>query len=139
MTQPPGPPVGPPSYGQPGAPAYGSPYPPTAYQHQQGGMAGWAKVLVGGLIGTVAGVAVLVAVLVVVASQADNVSGEPGGISGEAVFALCVLVPTLVWAPMLLFRATRLWAVGLMIGAGLSSVVLAGACAYIIQGLEGSA
>jgi len=107
-------------------------------------MAGWAKVLIGGVIGMVAGVLVLVAVLLVIGSTADsfngNGDGDGDGISGKTVFALCVLVPTLLPAPMLFFEATRLWAVGLMIGAGLSTVVLAGTCAYIIQGLtEGSA
>lgn len=129
MTQPPTPPPG---YG------YGQPLPPPP--HQQEGMAGWAKVLIGGVIGMVAGVLVLVAVLLVIGSTADSFNGNGDGISGQTVFALCVLVPTLLPAPMLFVEATRLWAVGLMIGAGLSTVVLAGTCAYIIQGLtEGSA
>lgn len=131
MTEPPTPPPG---YGPPG---YGPPYPPppSPYQ-QQPGMAGWSKVLIGAVLGMVGGVIVLVAVLILIGS---TVSSDTS-ITGEMVFALCVLVPTLLPAPMLFFRATRMWAVGLMIGAGLSTIVLAGACAYIIQGLtEGSA
>lgn len=131
MTQPPMPPPG---YGPPHQPF------PSPYQ-QQPGMAGWSKVLLGAVIGMAGGVVVLVAVLLLIAFTAGSSSGggDGGGITGEMVFALCVLVPTLLPAPMLFFRATRLWAVGLMIGAGLSSVVLAGTCAYLIQGLEGSA
>lgn len=150
MTQPPhGPPdpgrpdQGPPDYGQQGPPpgyGYGQPYPPQpSPYHQQPGMAGWSKVLIGAVLGMVGGVIVLVAVLLIIGFTADSWSGDGGGITGEAVFALCVLVPTLLPAPMLLFRATRLWAVGLMIGAAMSTVVLAGTCAYIITGLEGSA
>lgn len=129
---------GPPAYGPPtGYGAYGQPYPPPpSPYHEQPGMAGWSKVLIGAVLGMVGGVIVLVAVLLIIAS---TVSSDTS-ITGEMVFALCVLVPTLLPVPMLFFRVTRMWAVGLMIGAGLSTIVLAGACAYIIQGLtEGSA
>lgn len=109
---------------------YGQPY------HQQPGMPGWSKVLIGGVAGMAVGLIVLVAVLVVIGSAA---SSRDTDLNGAMVFALCVLVPTLLPTPMLLFRATRMWAVGLVIGAGLSSLVLAGAGAYIIRGLtEGS-
>lgn len=128
----------PPAYGPQGVPGYGYPYPqPGSPYQQQPGMAGWSKVLIGGVLGMTGGVIVLIAVLIVIGSSADNFNGTGGGISGQAVFALCVLVPTLLPAPMLLFRATRLWAVGLMIGAGLSTVVLAGTCAVIIQSFTG--
>jgi len=53
-------------------------------------------------------------------------------ISGEAFFAICVLVPTLLPVPMLFFRPTRMWAVGLVIGAGFSTIALAGACAFLL-------
>ena len=56
----------------------------------------------------------------------------------EAVFALVVLVPIALPAPLLLFRPTRMWAVGLIIGAGVCCVTLAGTCAIILDVLGGS-
>ncbi len=45
-----------------------------------------------------------------------------------------MLLPT----PLLLFRPTRMWAVGLIIGAGVSCVALAGTCALILNAFSGS-
>lgn len=111
-----------------------SPYypPPTP---RSGGLSSWAQVLLGALIGGVCGVVVLVLVLILIAGVGGNYDSS---LSGEAVFALCVLVPTLLPVPLLFFRVTRMWAVGLVIGAGLSTIALAGSCALILTGLEGS-
>jgi hypothetical protein len=93
----------------------------------------WGQVLTGAGIGLVIGGVLMGVVLaLVVASGAED-------ISGEAVFALVVLVPLACPVPLLFFRHTRMWAVGLLIGIGLVTISLAGACALIITGLsEGS-
>lgn len=130
----------PPQGGQPQwQPQWGQqPYYPPPPSPGGGGLSGWAQVALGGLIGLVVGPVVLLVVLVIIGAASADSSGE--GITGEMVFALCVLVPTLLPVPMLFFRVTRMWAVGLVIGAGVASISLAGACALIITGLsEGSA
>ena len=122
----------PPPYGGPPPGQWGYPPPPPP---RQGGLSAWAQVGFGALIGTFAGPIVLVMVIFVIgAAAAENYDAD---ISGEMVFALCVLVPTLLPVPMLFFKVTRMWAVGLVIGAGISTIALEGTCALIITGLSG--
>lgn len=116
----------PPQWGQ--QPYYPPPPPPRS------GLSGWAQAGFGSLIGIFAGPIVLLMVLgVLLGASADGYSED---FSGELVFALCVLVPTLLPVPLLFFRATRMWAVGIIIGAGVSTIALAGTCALIITGLS---
>ena len=120
----------PPPYGGPPPGQWGPPPPP----RPPGGLPVWGQVLAGSGIGLVAGPIVLLLVLgVLFGALADSPDSD---VSGGTVFALCVLVPTLLPVPMLFFRPTRMWAVGLIIGAGLSTISLAGACAYLITGLS---
>ncbi|MDP2772020.1 MAG: hypothetical protein Q8O61_00570 [Nocardioides sp.] len=127
MSQYPPPPSGGPPPGQWGMPPPQTPRPR--------GVSPWGQVGLGALIGMIAGPIVLLLVLFVIgAVAAENYDND---ITGELVFALCVLVPTLLPVPLLFFRATRMWAVGVIIGAGLSTIALAGACALIITGLSG--
>jgi hypothetical protein len=100
-----------------------------------GGIAVWAQVLSGIAIGLFAGVALLVLVVIVIAGAL----GDDENMSGTTFFWIAVLVPVLFPAPMLFFRQTRMWGVGLIIGVALCTISLAGACATIITGLEGSA
>jgi hypothetical protein len=92
----------------------------------------WAQVLIGGLIGLglgVGGLVLVVTIVVRVYAQA----------SGTVVFGLGVLVPLLLPTPLLFFRQTRMWAVGLMIGCAVSSIGLAGSCVLIANSLSGAA
>ncbi|MCD4536044.1 hypothetical protein LRP67_18300 [Nocardioides sp. cx-169] len=117
-------------WGPPGPPSPWGPPPP----RPPGGLPVWGQVLAGGGIGLFAGVLLLVLVLAVVATQTGSAE-----ISGQTLFWLVVLVPILCPVPMLFFNPTRMWGVGLMIGIAVSTISLAGVCAAIITGLDGSA
>lgn len=90
----------------------------------------WGQVVTGAGIGLVLEVALMLVVLVVIALM----SSTSDDMSGSAVFVLVVLVPLACPVPLLFFRHTRMWGVGLLIGIGLSTISLAGACAYLING-----
>ncbi|MCD4524808.1 hypothetical protein [Nocardioides sp. cx-173] len=128
----------PPPYGGTPPGGWGPPGPPSSWGPPQprppGGLPVWGQVLAGAGIGLFAGVLLLVVVLAVVATQAGSAE-----ISGQTLFWLVVLVPILCPVPMLLFRPTRMWGVGLIIGIAVSTISLAGVCAAIITGLDGSA
>ncbi len=111
----------------PGPAASGPPYGRPAL-----GPSPWAQVLLGGLIGLVLGVGGLVLVVIVIV----NVDAQA---SGTVVLGLGVLVPLLLPTPLLFFRQTRMWAVGLMIGCAVSSIGLAGTCVLIANSLSGAA
>jgi hypothetical protein len=134
VSQQPPPPYGgtpPGGWGPPGPPGQWGPPPP----RPPGGLPVWGQVLAGAGIGLFAGVVLLILVVVLVASA----QGGDDDMSGATFFWLAVLVPILVPVPLLFFRPTRRWGVGLVIGVALSTISLAGACAAIITGLDGSA
>lgn len=131
--EPPGPPPGPPPE-QPSGPPYGSPYgppypagPPGPYEAPR--TSPWLGILLGALIiGPVLGVAgPIAAVLGLAWLEVDN---------GFAYFAGAVLLPLALPVPLLFFRPSRPWGVGIMIGAALTAIVLAGTCALILDGLS---
>jgi hypothetical protein len=130
VSQQPPPPYGGTPPGEWGPPApWGGPPPPKP----PGGLPVWGQVLAGAGIGLFAGVVLMVLVVVVAASAQQDSSDE---LSGATLFWLAVLVPLAFPVPLLFFRHTRMWAVGLIIGTALSTISLAGACAWIITGLS---
>jgi hypothetical protein len=134
VSQEPPPPYGgtpPGQWGPPGPWEPGRQLPP----RPPGGIPVWAQVLSGIGIGLFAGIALLILVVVVVAGTL----GDDEDMSGTTFFLVAALVPVLFPVPMLFFRPTRMWGVGLIIGVALCTISLAGACAAIITGLEGSA
>jgi hypothetical protein len=137
--EPPPPPPGGPYYGGTPPGQWGPPGPWEPGRQlpprPPGGIPVWAQVLSGTAIGLFAGIALLILVVIVVASAQDGNED----LSGATFFWIAVLVPVLFPVPMLFFRPTRMWGVGLMIGVAVSTISLAGACAAIITGLEGSA
>jgi hypothetical protein len=92
----------------------------------------WGQVLAGCGIGLVLG-GVLMGVVLVLLVSSPSASAD---ITGEAIFALVVPVPLACPVPLLFFKHTRMWAVGLLIGIGVTTITLAGACALILTGLS---
>lgn len=131
MSDQPPPPYGGPPPGQWGPPSQWGQQPPPP--RPPGGLPVWGQVLAGAGIGLVLGGVLMGVVLAFLATSGS------ADISGETIFALVVLVPLACPVPLLVFRHTRMWAVGLLIGIGLTTISLAGGCALIINGLsEGS-
>ena len=136
--QPPGPPP-PPWQPPPGQyPGYGPPYdrpPPgqnpyggdtTSYYQpiDSGGMSSTVKVVLGLVIGIFAGF-----FLWIVAA----IGFSAGGTSSDSGFLFFAAVaPLVVPAPLLIWRATRPWAVGLLMGTAISSIGMSGLCASLI-------
>lgn len=136
--QPPGPP--PPAQQPPQQyPSYPYPYgtPPqpnpyggsstTPYQPiESGGMPTAVKVVLGVVIGLFAGFFLwfVAAIGLVGAGSGDD----------QGFLLLAAVAPLLVPAPLLIWRATRPWAVGLLIGTAVSSVGLSSLCSSVING-----
>ena len=139
--QPPSPPpqqpAQPPPTGQ--YPGYGPPYdrppgPPGAnpygggtvsyYQPiESGGMASGLKVVLGVLIGLFGGFFMWFVALI---GFADSTGG------GNEIFFYAAVAPLVIPAPLLIWKATRPWAVGLLIGTAVSSIGLSSFCAAIL-------
>jgi hypothetical protein len=64
-------------------------------------------------------------------------SGSSG--SGDGFLVLAAIVPLLVPAPLLIWKATRPWAVGLLMGTAVVSIGLSSLCSSMISGFEGGA
>jgi hypothetical protein len=139
--QPPGPqpPPPPPPAGQ--YPAYGPPYdrPPPAqnpyggdttsyYQPiDSGGMSSTVKVVLGMVIGVLAGFFLWIMAAILFSA---------GGTGSDTDFLFFAAVaPLLVPAPLLIWQATRPWAVGLLMGTAISSIGMSGLCASLINSL----
>ena len=136
--QPPGPPP-PPWHPPPGQyPGYGPPYdrpPPgqnpyggdtTSYYQpiDSGGMSSTVKVVLGLVIGIFAGF-----FLWIVAAIGFSAGGTS---SGSDFLFFAAVAPLVVPAPLLIWQATRPWAVGLLMGTALSSIGMSGLCASLI-------
>lgn len=55
-------------------------------------------------------------------------------LEGAPLFAAVVLVPTALPVPLLLFKPTRWWGIGMMVGTAVTAIVVAGLCVLIISG-----
>ncbi len=125
--QPPGPgpqpPVPPPSQPNP----YGGPS--TSYYQpiDSGRMADGVKIVIGVVIGVFGGF-----FLWFVAAIAFSAGGTG---SGDGFLFFAAVAPLIVPAPLLIWRPTRPWALGLLIGTAISSIGMSGICATLITGL----
>lgn len=114
----------PPPYGQQPMPPY--PY-QQPYAYQPPPMSPWVGYLVGALaIGPIAGVFLSIFMVMVL--------GSMGVESGAALLVGAVVVPTVMPVPLLFFKPTRPWGIGIMIGIALTSIVLGGVCVAIVSG-----
>ena len=118
------PPPGPPPPGWPPGPPPRPHGPPASPD-----VSPWLGILLGAfVIGPVVGTLVPIAVVAVLSSgSVDN---------GWTYFVLAVVVPLVVPVPLLFWKPTRPWGVGIIIGAALTAIVLAGSCAWIILEFE---
>lgn len=124
----PGPPHGQLPYGQnPYGGGTTSYYQPT----DSGGMSTSVKVVLGVLIGVFAGF-----FLWIVAAIGFAAGGTGDG-TGFLFFS--AVAPLLVPAPLLIWKATRPWAAGLLVGTALVSIGLSSLCSAVISGYNGGA
>jgi hypothetical protein len=142
---PPPPPVTPPVTPSGQYPGYGPPYdaPPghnpyggatmSFYSSAgSGGMSRTLKVVLGVLIGLAGGFFLwFVALLGFVGSSSSGDS--------DAVFFFAAVAPLLVPAPLLIWKATRPWAVGLLMGTAVASIGMSSLCSAMINSFEGGA
>ena len=133
---PPGPPPPPPPGQYPG---YGPPYdrpPPgqnpyggdtTSYYQpiDSGGMSSTAKAILGVVIGVFAGFFLWIFAAIVFAASVSD--------SDTDLLFFAAVAPLIVPAPLLIWQATRPWAVGLLMGTALSSIGMSGLCASLIS------
>jgi hypothetical protein len=92
-----------------------------------GGMPSAVKIVLGVVIGLFAGF-----VLWFVAA----IGFSAGGTSDDSSFLLfAALAPLIVPAPLLIWPATRPWAVGLLIGTAISSIGLSSLCSSFLDGV----
>jgi hypothetical protein len=136
--QPPGP-GSQPSAQQPGqgsGPPYGqNPYGggSTIYYrpNDSGGMSSSVKVVLGVVIGIFGGFFLwFVAAIGFGASSAGD---------GNGFLFLAAVTPLVVPAPLLIWKATRPWAAGLLIGTAVASVGMSSLCSAMISSFEGGA
>jgi hypothetical protein len=103
-------------------------YQPGYYQpSDSGGMSSTVKVVLGLVIGVFVGF-VLWFVAVIAFS-----AGGTGDDTGFLFFA--AVAPLVVPAPLLIWKATRPWAVGLLMGTAISSIGMSGLCASLLSSL----
>ena len=136
--QAPGPAPVPPRY-----PGYGPPYDPpeqppapnpygggtTSYYQpiDSGAMSSTAKVVLGAVLGLCAGIFLwFVAVILFTAGGPSN---------GNDFLFFAAVAPLVVPAPLLIWQATRPWAVGLLMGTAISSIGMSGLCASVLSSL----
>jgi hypothetical protein len=81
------------------------------------------KVVLGVLIGLFGGIFVWFVALI-------GFAGTTGG--GDETFFYAAVAPLVVPAPLLIWKATRPWAAGLLIGTAISSIGLSGFCAALV-------
>jgi hypothetical protein len=120
--QPPGPPPPPPPYGQnPYGGGTTSPYQPI----DSGGMGSGVKVTLGVLIGLFGGFFLWIFAAILFAGTS--------GSSGDNTFLFwAAIAPLIVPAPLLIWKATRPWGVGLLIGTAVCSIGLSSLCSSLI-------
>ena len=102
------------------------------YQPDEGRTARLIGYLVGGLV-----IGPILAFFspVVAVTVGSEIAYADGGSSDGSFFALLVvglLAPLLIPVPLLFWRSTRPWGVGMLIGAALTLIVLGGLCAGFI-------
>jgi hypothetical protein len=90
-------------------------------------MSSTAKVVLGAVLGLCAGI-----FLWFVAVILFSVGGTSNG-NGFLFFA--AVAPLVVPAPLLIWKATRPWAVGLLMGTAISSIGMSGLCASLLSSL----
>jgi hypothetical protein len=124
----PGPPYGQIPYGQnPYGGGTTSPYQPV----ESGGMSSALKVVLGVLIGVFAGF-----FLWIVAAF-----GFAAGGTGDdtSVLFFSAVAPLVVPAPLLIWKVTRPWAAGLLLGTAVASIGMASLCSALINSYNGGA
>lgn len=141
--QPPGPELPPPPPPPPPGqyPGYGPPYdrpPPgqnpyggdtTSYYQpiDSGGMSSTVKVVLGVVIGVFAGFFLWVFAAILFSLGVSD--------TGTEFLFFAAVAPLVVPAPLLIWQATRPWAVGLLMGTAISSIGMSGLCASLISSL----
>jgi hypothetical protein len=65
--------------------------------------------------------------------------GFAGSTGDDAVFFYAAVAPLLVPAPLLIWKATRPWAVGLLMGTAVTSIGLSSLCSAMLSGYNGGA
>jgi hypothetical protein len=106
--------------------------PPQPPQRPPGGLPTWAQIL----IGAVAGPFVLGAAAVPAGALASFV-GDSGASGVGGLISLAGLgVPFVVWLGAVVWRPTRWYAVGALIGFALLVIVLAGVCIALITAMS---
>ena len=121
--QPPGP--------QPPPPPAQNPYGGDTTSYYQpidsGGMSSTVKVVLGMVIGVFAGFFLWIVAAILFSA---------GGTGSDTDFLFFAAVaPLVVPAPLLIWQATRSWAVGLLMGTAISSIGMSGLCASLINSL----
>lgn len=101
----------------------------TASYYQSGGMSSGLKVGLGVVIGLVAGFFLWFVAIIVVTPSAGSTT--------EFLF-LASAAPLVVPAVLLIWKATRPWAVGLLIGTAITSIGLSSLCAAVVGSLGGA-
>jgi hypothetical protein len=95
-----------------------------------GGMSAAAKIVLGVVLGVFAGFFLwFVAAVGFAASTPD----------GNTFLFFAAVAPLVVPAPLLIWKATRPWAVGLLMGTALASIGLSSLCSAMISSFEGGA
>lgn len=125
-----GPPYGPPPYDRPGQNPYGGGTTSYYAAGPSGGMSRGAKVALGVVIGLFGGVVLwLMALFGYVGTSS----------TGNEVLFFAALAPLVVPAPLLIWKATRPWAAGLLVGTAIASIGLSSLCSAMISSFEGGA
>jgi hypothetical protein len=97
---------------------------------ESGGMSRTLKVVLGVVIGLFVGFFLWFVALF-------GWSGTSG--SDDEIFFFAALAPLLVPAPLLIWKATRPWAAGLLVGTAMASIGLSSLCSAMISSFEGGA
>jgi hypothetical protein len=95
-----------------------------------GGMSRSLKVVLGVVIGLFGGIFLWFVALVGFVGTTS---------SGDQILFFAALAPLVVPAPLLIWKATRPWAAGLLVGTALASIGLSSLCSAMISSFEGGA
>lgn len=101
-----------------------------------GGMSSTATVVLGVVLGLVGGFVLWFVAAFLLLVTVTNASSDG---NATTFFFLSAIAPLLVPAPLLFWKATRPWAVGLLMGTAVVSIGHAGLCSSIINGVDGGA
>lgn len=97
---------------------------------ESGGMPSVLKVVLGVLIGLVGGFFLWIVAVFGLAGLASGTSGTSD--SSDGFFFVAAVLPLVVPALLLIPRATRPWAVGIMMGTAVTSIGMSSICASLV-------